>query len=176
MMTEYFSLPDLPGKTLFKCEKLLATLSTEACAEMWRQANHQNIESRASCKNCPIGAAHAGESDASMSPLKGSMICARCQRPATRLIEGHVCVSCKNREYEWVKGCNAKGSRPVKMPPLAPRCLNYMHGREPCSIERKLTKNPAELVVAALRDSRHTVAFGFASPGIVNERQRRLFR
>jgi len=175
-MTEYVSLPELPGKKLFRCDKLLATISTEVCADMWRQANHENIEFRARCKNCTIGARHAGESDASMSPLKGATICARCQRSATRLIEGHVCVSCKNREYEWVKGCNAKGSRPIKMTPLAPRCLHYMHGREPCSIGRRLTKNTDELVVAALRDSRHTVAFGFASPGIVNERQRRLFR
>lgn len=175
-MPDYFSLPELPGKALFRCEKLLATISTDACATMWRQANHEHLESRSRCKNCPVGAQHAGETDANLSPLHSAMICARCQRPASRLIEGHVCVSCKNREYEWVKGCNAKGSKPIKMAPLAPRCLNYMHGREPCSIQRRLTKNTDELVIAVLRDSSHTVSFGFVSPGIINPRQRRLFR
>lgn len=174
IMPEYLTLPDLPGKKLFRCERLLATITTDSCSSMWKQANHDNVEARARCKVCPIGAVHAGENDANMSPLKGALICARCERPAPRLVGGIVCVSCKNREYEWVKGCNAKGSRPVKMAPLAPRCLRYMDGKEPCSIKRNLTKSTSELVIATLREARHRVAFGFAS-AIVDERQGRLF-
>ena len=142
---------------------------------MWRQANHENNSARARCKLCPIGAAHAGEVDASTSQLKGSLICARCHRPATRLVEGMHCVSCKNREYEWIKGRNAKGSRPTKMAPLAPRCVRFMNGREPCTLRRNLTKNTDELVIAALRHSRNRVSFGFTAAAI-GERQGRLFR
>lgn len=174
-MTDYFELPELPGKKYFHCDRLLANIQVEACASMWRQANHENLEHRARCKYCPIGALHAGELDASLSPLKGSKICARCRRPAERLICGTLCVSCKNREYEYCKGRNAKGSKPIKMAPLHARCIKYMHGKEPCIVRRPLTRDTEELVITTLRESKHRVAFGFSAT-IAGERQGRLFR
>ncbi len=172
-MTQYFERPELPGKKHFQCDRLLAAISVEACAGMWRQANDNNVESRQRCKRCPLGAIHANEPDASLSAIKGSLICARCRRPASRLISGEHCVSCKNREYEFVKGRNAKGSRPVKMTPLVPRCIRYLNGREPCTLRRHLTKDTDELVITALRESKHRVAIGFHATAL--PRQQRLF-
>lgn len=170
----YVTLPELPGQQHFNCSRLLATISTHACAAMWRQANHEDRKDRALCKGCPLGARHAGEPDASMSPLMGSSVCNRCQRPASRLIRGELCPSCYNRQREYCKGRNAKGGKPVKLANLTPRCVRYVRGREPCMARRELTTNITEVMVAVLKDSRKTVAFGFHSR-IVGERQLRLF-
>ena len=75
-------------------ERMRATLSTDACHASWRRADELNDGSHNSCRLCPIGAVHAGEVAASMSPLKGTLTCARCHRSAGRLIHGMVCVSC----------------------------------------------------------------------------------
>lgn len=158
-MVVYIQL--VPGKQHFRCERQRATLSTEACASMWREGNHENIESRAGCKACPIGAMHAGESEASMSQLRGMVLCARCHRGATRLIHEHLCVSCQNRQYEIVKGKNAKGTAPSRLPPLQPRRLWFMAGSTPTVVARKLTADVTELMVAALRDSKQHVRFAF---------------
>lgn len=164
-MVEYFSMPEVPGRTFFRCEVHRATLSKDACANNWRQANHEGSEQRSSCRLCPIGAEHAGEADASMSPLKGTNTCARCHRFADRLIGAHVCVSCKNREYELVRGRNAKGSKPVNLAPLQPRRVTYLEGDQPRVLVRQLTVDTDELLVAVLRDAKHRVRFAFSGQG-----------
>lgn len=162
-MVEYFGLPETPGVKYFRCERLRATLPVESCGKMWRQANHHHDENRLSCRCCPIGAAHAGETAASLSPLKGTPICARCHRRADRLVGKHLCVSCKNREYEWLKGRNAKGSKPIKLRSLDPRTLHYLQGDELRTLHLPLSMDTEELVVAALRDSRNRVRFMFSA-------------
>ena len=126
-MVEYFTLEHVPGRTFFNCERMRAKLSTDSCAAMWRKADAATDGTNNSCKLCPLGAVHAGEVAASMSPLKGALICARCHRQASRLIGKHLCVSCKNREYELLKGRNAKGTAPVKTSRLD---LLQFHGDE----------------------------------------------
>ena len=160
-MIQYFERPEIPGKPHFQCDKLRATLSVSSCAGMWRQANHDNIERLSRCKTCPVGATHAGETAASMSPLLGQCICARCQRTATRLIGKHLCVSCKNREYEWVTGKNAKGTAPVRMSRLGSRTIRYFAAGEPRTLKIDLTVDNTEMVVAVLRDSKKRVQFSF---------------
>lgn len=96
-----------------------------------------------------------------MSPLKGSRICARCHRGAMRLIWGHICVSCYNREREAVIGRNAKGRAPVKIGRLEPRGIWYLAGRQLVRLARARTVDTTELVVAALRDSSDRVRFVF---------------
>lgn len=173
-MVSYFPLEQAPGRLFFRCEAQRATLSTEACAGMWREGNHGGIEKRATCRRCPMGAEHAGEALASLSPLRGTLTCARCHRPALRLIQGHVCVSCKNREYEVVKGANAKGTRPIKLGPLEPRRLVFIAGKALTALAMPRTIDRAELIVAALRDSSDRVRFAFrpAEPRLA---QARLF-
>lgn len=172
-MTEYFSIDIAPGKTFFRCDRMRATLSTTACSGMWRLSNDLDDGTRAACRCCPIGAVHAGEVAASMSPLKGTLTCARCHRSSTRLIGRHICVSCANRAYEVAKGRNAKGAVPVKAKPLDPRRIRYLAGGEVRMLRLDRSADTDELVVATLRDSRQRVAFGL---GIQTPRALRQFR
>lgn len=160
-MVEYFRNELVPNKFYFRCDRLRSTLSTEACATNWREANHDNSERRASCKCCPLGASHAGEDKANMSALKGMPICARCHRTAQRLIGAHRCVSCYNRERELRVGRNAKGSAPTRLAALEPRRLFFWMGDAPTSLVLDRSLDTDELIVAALRDSRDRVRFAF---------------
>lgn len=163
-MPDYFTLDHVPGKTFFQCDRMRARLSTDACASMWRKADAANDGTHSACRLCPLGAVHAGEVAASMSPLKGALICARCHRTATRLIGKHLCVSCKNREYELLKGRNAKGTAPVKTSRLDARVVRYSAGGDMRSLRLPLSADMDELIVATLRDNRTKVEFGFMAP------------
>lgn len=89
-------------------------------------------------------------------------ICARCDQGTTRLVRGHLCVSCYNREREYDRGYNAKGSAPVKHPPLHQLEIRFQAGD---AIEHLVLRavNTKELVVAALRDTSKQVTFAFSS-------------
>lgn len=52
-------------------------------------------------------------------PRVRSPICVRCHQPSVRrLIYGNLCISCANRQFEYIRGRNAKGTVPIKHPPL----------------------------------------------------------
>lgn len=162
-MVDYFHMENVPGKVFFRCDRQRAKLSTDSCAAMWRKADELNDGTNSTCRLCPIGAVHAGEVAASMSPLKGSLICARCHRNSMRLIGGMHCVSCYNRAREWMIGRNAKGTAPVKLGSLDQRSIRYRHGDEMRTLVLQNTVDIDELIVAALRDSRKAVVFAFNS-------------
>jgi hypothetical protein len=158
---DYYEIADLPGVQYFRCERMLASLSTNACASNWRLANDERDPRRERCKGCAIGALHAGESGLNLSPLRGTNTCSRCHRGAPRLIRKHLCVSCANREYEMVKGRNAKGHPPVTHPPLDRRSVSYLSGGQVKMKTVDLTTSLDELIVAVLRDERKEVQFQF---------------
>lgn len=175
-MTEYTTMPEVPGRLYFRCDRYAATLSTLACANNWREGNYKASELRAKCKCCPLGAEHAGEVGASMSALKGSLICSRCHRTASRLISKNLCVSCQNRQYEYVKGRNAKGTAPVKLAALQPRRIKVDVGGAVKLLYSPLTADTDELVITALRDCLKQVRFGFHGVmAAVRGQQMRLF-
>lgn len=174
-MVDYFERADVPGKVFFQCDRMRAKLSTTSCASMWRKADEISDGSHSACKLCPIGAVHAGEVAASMSPLKGSLTCARCHRTAMRLIGKMLCVSCQNRQYEAIKGRNSKGKAPVKLGPLNRRSIRYMHGDEPRTLAMAQTVDIDELIIAALRDSKKAVVFAFNSAPPAAIKQARLW-
>lgn len=168
----YFENPLTPGRRYFDCERMRARLATDTCAGMWRQANGDDGD-REACKRCPVGARHAGVTDAPTTDLAGSVVCSRCHRPARRLIGGMHCVSCKNREYEFIRGRNAKGTAPDIC--LKRRTLRYLVGDEPRAMASNLTLDSDELVVAALRDGRRRVRLGLGIAMQPALRQLRLF-
>lgn len=152
----------MPGARYFRCQPLASTLSTDACARNWRASLDQDSGGRLhKCRTCPVGAVHAGETAASLSPLRGAKLCARCQTGSTRIISGWLCVSCYNREREFVLQRNARGRPPVGMPPLHRRALRVIEDGEARTVDRGLTVDLAELMTAALRDSRRSVVFVF---------------
>ena len=172
MAVEYFELALMPGKPVFRCERLLATLQVTACSKMWTEANSSNDapERLGRCRQCSVGAGHAGVQNSSMSPLRGMTVCSRCKRTDLRLIGGNICVGCKNREYEWVKGSNAKGKFPVMHPPLNRRSLRVWVDGRVLHLVRELTASIDELVIEVLRDSVKQPVFGFGKSRVWNEK------
>ena len=157
---EYTEHPLLPGKPMFRCQKMAASLQVSRCAEMWLASNQGKQGAQDRCRACPIGARHAGAGDPAMHWLRGVPVCSRCQRTGMRLIGGNICVSCQNRQYEWVKGVNAKGKFPTRHAPMEPRRVCVAMGGEVRTVERQLTTSTTELVVELLRDSAERVVFG----------------
>lgn len=159
---EYFTYPEMPDRPMFRCEPMRATLQVQKCAEMWREANGKTPPERlAKCRNCPIGAAHAGEASFEVSVLRGSGICSRCHRGGMRLIGGDICVSCWNRQREVIRGFNAKGKPPKHHPAMEARVIRVLSGGQLITIKREHSINTEELVVAALRDCTRQAFFGF---------------
>ena len=142
---------------------------------MWRRADELDDGAHHACRLCPVGAVHAGEVAASMSPLKGTLTCARCHRTASRLIGAMVCVSCYNRAREVLIGRNAKGTAPVKHCPMEVRRIRYRHGDEVRTLRLRHTVDADELMVAVLRDSKSNVVFAFNSTPPAAIRQTRLW-
>jgi hypothetical protein len=128
---------------------------------MWRAANEHNSEVRRQCRGCSLGADHAGEPDANLCDIHGVKICARCREEATRLIWGNLCVSCQNRQYEFIRGSNARGKPLIKLAPLAPRQVMFREGATVRYYRSALSASMDELVVSTLRDAAKRVAFGF---------------
>ena len=106
------------GATYFRCERLSATLSVQACAARWNAA-----PSATACCGCAVGRAHHAHvaPGVAMGPTvrEPSRECMRCHRTDLRLIKQFgVCVSCYNREREWHIGQNSKGEPPAHFEPL----------------------------------------------------------
>ncbi|MDP3328739.1 hypothetical protein [Parvibaculum sp.] len=143
---------------------------------MWREAQTAEglkAERLEVCRLCPIGAAHAGEVVTATSRLFGSMICPRCRRGTTRMINGTRCVSCYNREREFMAGKNAKGTAPVKLGPLYPISVSYMIDGRAQRYSTNLARDLMEPMVSILRATRGNIAFAFL--GSYQLRQGRLF-
>jgi len=165
----YYEIAKLPRRKFFRCERLLANLHVEACGEMWIHANTRNDEARRRCKGCPLGAVHAGEPDANLSYLRGSNVCSRCQRMATRLVNGELCISCQNRQYEWINQRNAKGNIPSEKLRLDARCLRYVDGDAAHFLRRSHSRNLEELMISVVRRASQCVVFGWNPIQQLNE-------
>jgi len=167
MQIEYFAMDGCPGQ-FFRCDKLSATLKTETCALKWRESQrsqgHHGGEQRShGCMRCHIGAMHAGETQASTSAIMGRPLCSRCHRSATRLVAKAICVSCYNRQREWVIGRNAKGTKPVKQKPLYHIRLPHLSGDKLTVARAEYVESTAEMIIRILKSSRQQVTFGFAA-------------
>jgi hypothetical protein len=152
MAVEYFEYPEMPGVRMFKCVPLLASLRVDACKERWVQANGKDAPDRLhKCKQCKVGAAHVGVTDAAVNLLRGTNTCSRCHRSDMRLIGGNMCVCCMNRQYEWIKGRNGRGKFPITHPVLSKRVIRYVVAGQALVLTRPLTASMDELTVELLR-------------------------
>lgn len=146
-----------PEPELFDCpRRSTLRLTASACAGMWRQAKRMasgSLSPVAKCKGCPIGAGHAGEPvGESRAVDQLDRRCARCHRPASKLVYGTICVSCANRQYEYLKGRNRRGNRPkMERPPRKYAALVFSRAPEPREIPLACTG--AEAMLSMLRRS-----------------------
>jgi len=104
---------------MMKCDRNGATLTTRGCAAMFRSAAETKPEpwqSKFACRGCPIGAVNAGVAVAVANDTaamdEARRCCPRCDRLAPRLINGHLCITCYNRQLDVVRGFNRRGNRP----------------------------------------------------------------
>jgi len=110
---------------LFRCDKYAMSLTTAACSKFHRMENAQTRQpwsNRFHCRTCAIGAANAAGTAVVVLDTAASArqvvrdewrkVCPRCLRLSSRIIHGHLCVSCYNRTREFRLGRNRKGTRP----------------------------------------------------------------
>lgn len=152
-----------------------ADLNTEACARLWHTANDQRDGTYCACVNCPIGARHAGEKF-HPSQFYQSNLCARCNRPSSRLIHDLHCPSCYNRQREWIIGHNAKGTPLTKLKNLAQRSVLVRVDGSAKLVTHRHTIDELEAFVATLRTIPGAVLMAFHSkPLLKRPRQLSLF-
>lgn len=195
MLPSYHERPDCGGR-YFRCEPYAATISVSQCSANWNTARTSGGERNLSCRGCPLGPVHAGKVDEPVSSLYQAKVCPRCRAEGRRIVKaggikrirsasrpGHrggwdrtsvvtpqtveVCVSCANRQYEFLKGRNAKGAKPVKITELPPRSIAYHDGQAVRVHRRSLALDTIEVVVDVLRSCQRTVAFGFRSAPMI---------
>lgn len=160
---EYFEIKEMPGEKFFLCEKRMATIRICVCVKMWTLASSKDADERyLSCRGCRIGAGHAGCEEATISPLFGKSVCGRCGVGTTRLVGAHLCVSCVNRQYEWIKGRNARGNKPTAHPGLWRLSVRYQTGGRTKVRALPYALDRLELVTAVLRDEPKQSTFGFS--------------
>jgi hypothetical protein len=166
----YRSIDGVPGQ-YFDCPSGMGCLSANACGRAYSEAMSPvglKEGRRITCRACPVGAQHAGvpTEAASVSRFVGSSCCSRCHGDARRLIRGSICVSCFNREREYLIGKNAKGGKPIHAKTIGSEVITCLIGS---SVQvRKMDKvaSPMECVLSVLRSESRTVFFSWvgASP------------
>lgn len=152
----YFTYPGASG-SYFRCEPYRATMSKTACAARWQEAQQARgfaADRLEKCKACRLGAIHAGKPVVQYSSFYGKLVCPRCGKFAMRIIAGTRCVSCANRDYEFVKKKDAKGHVPGFV--FHPRRLGLItdYGGSTQSyveLRSEHTRSAVELALAALR-------------------------
>lgn len=110
----------IKGQRHFRCERLHAVIGTHECVRRWQGACQRQDDRLVLCRQCPVGALHARQapSPGAGAGVQHATLCLRCGRLATRLLKGDLCPSCANREAEWRRGTNGRGTMPIKYAPL----------------------------------------------------------
>lgn len=149
---KYFKIEGFTGE-LFNCDKLQASLSPNSCSVRWLKANknYQGDDNLSVCVNCPIGAMHSGININKIRVILN--ICSRCQKETKRLVKHKLCVSCANRQYEYIKGRNRHGHFPHNHPILSPRELKGRVNGTPQVWRIDLTANQTEAIIEVIKSS-----------------------
>ena len=147
MSIEMFTCPRNPGEL---------RVTRRGCGEMWEKANTGKRPdpwvSARYCYQCPIGAANVGAKCGDSARLE--RICTRCHRPTAKFIYERLCVSCTNRQYEYIKGRNARGRRPVKLSRMSHyQVITSMHETF-TEVDVGLVIDAMESVLASIRRTR----------------------
>lgn len=176
----------VPGKRHFECGRIRGLLSTDTCAGRWKEAKTDRESVRVmSCRGCVTGEIHAtgvnplesfqeaGKRAVVSSPDEGRR-CTRCGRGGSRIVGGMLCVSCWNREREFVKKRNGRGKPPANFGALADRHVGVMIDGQPGWIRVTDTQNNREPTARTIRQ-REGASFHNQHPGTAafNEKAQR---
>jgi len=166
----YFKHDGVEGQ-YFHCPSGLGSLSVASCASNYELAMSQKglkEGRRVTCRACPLGAHHAGvpSGTGSQSRFVGSLICARCQHEAARLIRGSICICCYNREREVLIGRNAKGGVPSRCRAVFPLVMACIMGDGQRVEVRRFDRvaSMLEAKLSVLRAEARACAFGWVAP------------
>lgn len=169
----YFEMPGAPG-AYFHCQPYKSRMSVASCAGMYSAEKGRQNGRHPHCNGCPVGALHAGEQVVRASALLGAKLCPRCTQPAARIVRG-VCVSCINREYEIVRGVNAKGSAPSRLKPLHAVAVAYAVDGEVRITSIPRATGRLEAMLRVLRTQNGEVEFSWAPSALPQLPQLSLF-
>lgn len=111
---------------LVDCQARQGCLTLHSCIADWRRANRRKRVDPATslwhCWGCPVGAKRAGQ------PLRNirrtcatdywHKRCVRCHRQGRRMVRRYWCISCYNRTMEKLRDRNARGTKPIRVPPI----------------------------------------------------------
>ena len=161
----------LGGSEMMRCVRRDMTLTQAGCGRLWEaaQAKHaatklQPWEGITTCRTCPIGAKNAGTPmEAVFQPAAVlACICPRCDRPAARLINKRLCISCYNRDREALIGRDAKGNRPRLCDQLHDErlAISTDGGTRIETVTRVI--GPTEAMLRVARDAKGPISFGWA--------------
>ena len=160
-----------PTLTMIRCDRRAMTLTTAGCGRLWAAAQAKHADGRlepwegiATCRTCPIGAKNAGrEADAVFEPAAAlACICPRCDRPAARLINDLLCISCYNRDLEAKRGRDAKGRRPKLCDQLHDERLAVMADGAARIETVPRVIGPLEAMLRVARHAKAPMSFGWA--------------
>lgn len=170
---EYYSIAGAPGR-YFVCPRGVGKLSDTACSKLYGEAmSPKGLREglRFKCRGCPLGAQHSGIEPLEQvaSKLLSSLSCTRCLNPAARLIRGKICVSCYNREREYLTGRNAKGNAPVRVRPVMPATVAYKDGDSVQVRQIDCVASRLEAFLSVIRSESRSVSFRCAMPQIQRE-------
>lgn len=98
--SDLVACPRIPGALRLSTASCARSYKAGKSAEPWETAHH--------CLGCEIGARHAGEKIIVVPPPRH--VCVRCGTHSRRLVGKLVCISCFNRQREYIIGANARGS------------------------------------------------------------------
>lgn len=78
------------------------------------------------------------------------------------MVGQHLCVSCWNREREFLLGRNARGAEPKLHPPLYRIQVLARVGERVKTLRRERCVDTDEVIIATLRDESKRVLFSFS--------------
>lgn len=133
----------VPGLKHFECTRQRATISTATCGARYVEALAKPESCRLDlCRTCQFGPMHVGAeqqttrvmaakaiiqaASGGLMPADNPRMCVRTGRRDQRLVGKTLCVSAWNREQEWRRGRNAKGTVPSAFLPLVPRRVGVL--------------------------------------------------
>ena len=109
------------GLELFTCKRQAGglRLTKTGCAKLFKRSIHSDLDRHphlSHCRSCPVGEKNSGLKNSASSLPK---TCVRCNRPDIRRLDAKLlCISCGNRQREYISGKNARGCMPVRFIPL----------------------------------------------------------